>query len=254
MNPIGSMITKQAQEVNMVEVSDIIGWGVTICMAFLIYLMFQRHQIRIARYPIVRGLEEEIATLFRSKAARTEVSTPGGCKWEPLEYRAVLDNEPPWTFEPDASASLVAGWQPPKYELIDGQRHWFIRAKSISGSSSRQVLSSQALQETLLWFRKVNRAHNDGIIKSKELPDLWHFILPIGFAGRAAYLAKYFQGAEDVQAIVRVINATLRACLKKGLRRPLHYFATYVTEMDREVLITNKNSQRLHQEVAKAGK
>jgi len=92
------------------------------------------------------------------------------------------------------------------------------------------------------------------MITADELLDLWRAILPLGFAGRANYFAHYFQGGDDIIAMVQVINETLRSCLKRNHRRPLHYFCAYVTEQDRAVLARDKKADRLHSLVAKAGK
>jgi len=145
------------------SISNVIQWAVLIATAAAIYLGFQRHQVRIARHSIVRQIEEDIAALFRSKVARVEVSGNGVVKLEEREFRAVLDNQPSWTFEEDQSGPSVSGWYQSKFRFIDGQRYWQIRsAHQSDGTVLRQYLSSQAFQETLLWFRRVNRARKEG--------------------------------------------------------------------------------------------
>jgi len=245
------MTDPRTSQVATVTASDIVGWLLIIIVAVIIYLLFQRKQVRIARHAIVRQLEEEIAMIFRSKSAQVEVPSPSGVQLEPREFRAVLDNEPLWSFEQDNSAQPVTGWTPPISTFIDGQRYWLIRTtKTHKGQDARQFLASHAFQETLLWFRRVNRARRDKVVTADDLLDLWRFILPLGFAGRISYFAQYFQGAEDVQAMVEVINETLRIGVKRDRRRPLCYFRSYVSEQDLDILRANRKSRRLYKDVS----
>lgn len=235
-------------------VKDIIQWIIWILVAVGIYFAFQRHQVRIARYSIVRQIEEDISALFRSKVARVEVTRNGSAVMEKREFRAVLDNKPNWTFDEDRSASLVSGLPQAKFRFIDGQRFWQIRSSTKADETVLcQFLSSKAFQETLIWFRRVNRALQDKVITHEELLDLWHTILPLGFAGRANYFAKYFQGAEDIGAMVQVINATLRAAIKAKTHGPLRYFYRYATEQDWAVL-EGRGRDKLRAKVEKAQK
>lgn len=219
------------------SVKDIIQWVVWILVAVGIYFSFQRHQVRIARHSIVRQIEEDVSALFCSEVARVEVISSGSAGVEKREFRAVLDDKPNWTFDEGRSASLVSGLPQAKFRFIDGQRFWQIRSSTeADGTVICQFLSSKAFQETLIWFRRVNRALQDKVIKNKELLDLWHTILPLGYAGRANYFAKYFQGAEDIDAMVQVINATLRAADKAKIYGPLYRFGSLATEQDWAVL------------------
>ncbi len=168
-----------------VRFSDIINWVIVVALAMTVYLLFQRHQIRIARHSIVRQLEEDAAALFRAQSALEEIVLPNQTvQSEHREFRAVLDNMPPWAFEKDLAVPVVSGWPSAKFKFINGQRFWLIRVmKRPDGTQVSQYLASQALQETLLWFRRIERARKDKVITENELLDLcaslsrWHSLV-----------------------------------------------------------------------------
>jgi hypothetical protein len=210
------------------------------------------HIDQAARVTIVQDLGKSISDIFKSKSAIIQKSDVA--EFEKMELRFVLDNVPPWKFIPDDNAPSVAGWPPSKSLLIEGQRHWIIRVPNAQiGFTQTQYLASQALQESLLWFRRVRKAYEAGVVIERDLVDMWRFILPYGFSGRLNYFSKYFQGVEEVSALAYVINNTLAGCCDLDMRTSLHYFQSYVTEQDREILTQTKKEKELHQKVAAMG-
>jgi hypothetical protein len=241
---------------NDIQLSNIISWLTTIAVTFVIYLTYYRHQIKtaksqkdIARLSILRSLEEDVMKIFKNNSAK-ELESNNDEASIPLEFRAVLDNIPPWEYIPDKESSNVAGWPPPMCKIIDGQRYWLIRKEVKSGKD--QYLASQALQETLLWFRRMERGHKSGVIQSSDLADLWRFILPYGFSGRLSYMSRYFQGEEEVRSVVYIVNQTIAECIKQQWRKPVHYFREYITEEDLQVL--RKGNEKLHSKAAEFGR
>lgn len=244
--------------------AHIVSWLVTIAVAGFIFWVFRRRQLdtirsqkEIARHSILRTLEEDIASIFRDKSAQVLLFPESSNEQravEPREFRSILDNRPPWSYEPDNAAEQVAGWNPPVSRFIDGQRYWLVRRIKIGTDlSEQQYLASRALQETLLWFRRVAKAHKDQVVYADDLADLWRFVLPFGFSGRLQYFSKYFQGEEDIQAMVSLINETLRCCCDRKWRMPLHYFTSYRTEEDRQILTRDEASRELHRRVEVLG-
>jgi hypothetical protein len=241
---------------SLVDGGDIVTWIVTILVAVIVavfvYCSFHRHQINvsksqreIARHSILRQLEEDIANIFKSKMAR--VLSLQTKEIEAREFRSILDNEPPWSYEPDHNAIKVAGWNPPVMCFKDGERYWLVRRITKETEvNQEQYVSSGALQETLLWFRRVARAHRDRVINSDDLADLWRFILPLGFSGRLHYFSKYFQGEQEIQAMVYLVNETLRVCCDRKWKTPIHYFRSYFTQEDLQILTKDEDSRELH--------
>lgn len=232
----------------MQELSLILSPLVTVLVALLLFLCFQRHQIRMARHTIVRQLEKDSEAVVKAQSA--ESFRDGS--FTRSEFRSVLDNVPPWRFEADTSSAKVAGWSPPRHQLINGVRHWQIRPESPGACA--QYLASESLQEVLLWFRRIEQAHKDQIVRGEDLCGMWRFILPLTFSGRITYFSKYFQGERDIGSMINIANATLRHCLKLGWTTPLRYFNTYVTEEDLEILTRNKRDRNLHDRVRAIGK
>ncbi|GAI73825.1 unnamed protein product, partial [marine sediment metagenome] len=205
-------------------------------------------QKEIARQSILRSIEKDIADLLSRKCAK--ISIPSSRDFDDKEFRYVLDNEPSWKFIEDEDEKKSSGWVWSKYAEIGGERYWLVReCRSENDEGSNQYLSSRAFQETLLWFRRMLRAYQAGIICDEDLFDLWRFILPFGFAGRLQYFKKYFQGEEEIQSMVFIINKILLYCCNKELRRPVHYFRSYVTEEELEILTRTEEYKKLHQEV-----
>ncbi len=207
---------------------------------------------QVARVSLVQDIEESISKIFKQKTAHVHNEIDNTTELH--ELRFVLDNVPPWKFVADENKPTVAGWPSSKSILIDGQRHWLIRERNekIEFMSS-QYIASQSLQESLLWFRRVRKAHEAGVLIGTDLVDLWRFILPYGFSGRLHYFSRYFQGVEEVSAMVHVINNTLLGCCDSDMRTSLHYFQSYATEQDREILTRTKQDREIHKKIAVLG-
>ena len=167
-----------------------------IIVAFALYHLFHRHQLQVARHTLVRQLEEDAAALLRGKSAhRVEKEV----KLD-LEFRVVLDR---------------SDWDPELYRITDdlesGQRYVIIRQTT----GTKFLVSTQALQETLTWFRRIKRALDDGILKENDLLDLWRTTLPFEIGNRKQYFRRVF-GEHDFSVLDEILQRTRKAVEKKG--------------------------------------
>lgn len=230
---------------------DVLVSGVTIVVGFgvavFVYWTFNRHQKvasesqrQIASHTIRRLLEQDIAGILSARSVQYQSQLTEG--FQEGEFRFLLDNAPAWSFEPDTSAEKVAGQPQVTKRESKGQRYCLVRRSR----RSEEYLASSSLQETLLWFRRVSKAWNDKVVYSGDLADMWRFIIPFGYAGRLSYFSHYFQGEDEIQAMVRVINETLRACCDKNWTTPLRYFKAYRTQEDLDILTRDEDSRAIH--------
>jgi hypothetical protein len=112
------------------------------------------------------------------------------------------------------------------------------------GEVSVQYLASGTFQEVLLWFRRLERAHRDGVLKTEDLCDSWRFILPFGFSGRLSYFARYFQGEEEISSLVYVITKVLEGSTRR--RRPAHYLLDNITEEEKQILFKGEAGKNFY--------
>lgn len=244
-----------------ITLADLISWTITICIAGLVFVYYRKRRIdiasqqkEIARRTALRGFEEDIMALFRRRLVKAfdedSPKTP-----EQRSFRYVLDNDPPWKFIEDPSCRESGGWTWAKCLTFDGERHWQIREfQREDGKTERQYIASEAFQEVLLWFRRMFNAYETKVVQDADLANLWRFILPFGFAGRLQYFRRYFQGEEDIQAMVKIVNIVLEHCLRQQYRKPVHYFMEYVTDEEEEILTRTNETKELYKSLATLGK
>jgi hypothetical protein len=229
-----------------IELKDVISWIIPIIIITIVFFLFQQHQLKIERQTIGRLLEQDIMNILRTKSAQVLLMDSSDKKIEAREFRFILDEIPRWDYEKDNQTAPIIGWQPPIFIIIEGQRHWLVRRND----SELQYLASQAFHEILLWFRRVAQAYKNKVLTSDDLINSWRFFLPFGVSGRLVYFSQYFQGEEEIQAIVYIVNETLRQCLVHQHRCPIVSFNGYVTEEDRQILTRESRDRRLHERLA----
>jgi hypothetical protein len=186
-------------------ISTVLGWAVDIGLVVAVFFLFQRQSLkasrwqatlteRLGRWKIVTDLESDIINLHATKWALQKVQPKNGGDEQVsyLELRHVLDNDPDWTYDADPAAKLLGGFRQPRSITPSeaGARYWKIREfRDPDGNIVQQYLASPAFHESLVWFRKVDRAIRYGVLLPEELADWWRQILPMGWSGRLEYLS-----------------------------------------------------------------
>ena len=152
----------------------LVATAVNVFLAFFIYRNVSTQQGTIQRLSYLAQIEDQITQLFNEKLARKECYR----KVEFYCFRNVL-NEIPWDpfFE---NANLTN-----RHKYVDGDNFVLIRADGTR-------LSSRALHESLLWFRRVHRACEARVLRPADLGILWRYIVPYAQARRYAFFRNYF--------------------------------------------------------------
>lgn len=193
---------------------------------------------RLGCWNIVSGLEAEILECHSQKWAlrKTVFQDSREEKFEKLELRNVLNNTPEWRYIEDENASTGIGYKPPVCITYEGARYWQIR--DFTNKKDQRIIeyvSSPAFHQSLIWFRKTERAIKRDLLLPCELADWWRQILPMGWSGRLEYLRKYFSGKEDIESIAQVISTVLIELNRKGHINALGH-CCYFNGLDREIL------------------
>jgi hypothetical protein len=201
---------------NDIHLTNVINWAITVIGAGLVYFFFQRDSLKVARWKAVSELEADLADLHSMKGAVLECV--GGAKTRlEQELRFVLDDESDWEYVDDTTKPLRAGFRPPlTNDQPSGVRYWQVRELDRDGARVTQYVSSPAMHDCLLWFRRADRALQDGVLRHKELADWWRQTIFFGTSGRLEYMQKYFEGSPDIQSIIRVIAVSICELKKRG--------------------------------------
>ena len=128
-----------------------------------------------------------------------------------VNVRTVLHDEENWEkFIKDDDSIIIE----------DNQR--YIRIRSENGY--KEYISTQALHELLIIFRRIEKLYKDSILKSIDLSDLWREILPFGVSGRLLFFSTYFSKS-DIESMVFVIYNTVLSCERYGRKNATDYFS-----------------------------
>lgn len=143
------------------------------------------------RLELLHGLEQTILSIHSRPCVfephRTEDETRDGL----VELRSALDDRA-WT--PHSGGSTFR----------KGGRMWAIR------SEEHAEIDSQALHETLVWFRRVERALGTKLVDGEDLFRLWRQILPFVIQNRYTYFSTYF--SQEVQSMRNVAGFLIAYC------------------------------------------
>jgi hypothetical protein len=176
---------------------------VNLVVACYIYRNISVRQHTIQRMTYLTSLEDQMGRLMTQKFAR--LSTEEGVK--PFVFRNVLD-EIPWdtNFENKSRTD--------RHMFIDGDNYVYIR-------SDGARLSSTALNESIIWFKRIKRALDSKIIDAEDLLVLWRYIICFALSGRYSYFRRYFSDF-DWQDMAFVCKAVFRSYLRKSAVLPAH--------------------------------
>jgi hypothetical protein len=147
------------------------------------------------RLEVLHELEDSILALHARPSILVPDSSEGAAENGLFELRSALDDREWGLPEPRGAA-------PP--EFCNGRRMWVIRP------DDGARIDSQALHESLVWFRRLDRGIDAKLVHGEDLFRLWRQILPFIIQGRYSYLKRYF--SQEVQSIGNVAKRLVSHC------------------------------------------
>lgn len=102
-------------------------------------------------------------------------------------------------------------------KVVAGQRYLKVR-ESYSHNDElckEDYISTRAMHEMMIIFRELEKLQRKHIIKSIDLADMYHELLPWGISGRLEFINEYF-GKKDAEVIAYMIFRLVLACKKNG--------------------------------------
>lgn len=222
--------------VEEIMASDVIGWILAFFGGLIAFRIVDNLQVKIERHNVIRDVENSINNLFSSPIAKSNMSIDKGNKDElsNVNVRSVLHDNYPWE-------RYIKG----KTKVIIENNQRYIQVRSENGYS--EFISTQALHELLILFRRIEKLYKDSIFKPIDLADIWREILPFGCSGRLEFFESYFDKS-DIRSIVFVLFNTVLACNKYEIKNGVNAFVTYFSENKKIQEIYYKNSRYTYKE------
>jgi len=201
--------------VKQVLASDLIGWILAFLGGIIAFRIVDNLQVKIERHNVIREIENSINDLFSEPIAKSNMSMKKENNDELIDVnvRSVLHDNGPW--EKYIKGKTVVN-------IEKNQR--YVQIRSENGYS--EFISTQALHELLIIFRRIEKLYKDSIFKPIDLADMWREILPFSCSGRLEFFKSYFDES-DIRSIVFVIFNTVLACEKYGINNAVSSFAIY---------------------------
>jgi hypothetical protein len=163
---------------------------------------------------MVGEIEALINKIFSSPLAKTDINCKGNGDLETVSVRTILDNTPSWEDFKKRDAGNI--------KIIDCQRYVRIR----NTKSRHDYVATQALNEIMIIFRRIEKLYNDEILKDADLADLWREIIPFCGYGRLTFYKSY-SGIHDIQCIIAVLFHTALACHRRKDTIAVNWFKEY---------------------------
>lgn len=233
--------------VREISASDILNWSLAFVSGVIIFKIVDNMQTNINRHAIIKEIEITINSLFSSPLAKSnyKIDLKDDSKLAEVNVRTVLHSFTPWEYF-DRS---IEGED--KTMIEDTQRYIRIRSED----DCTEYISTQALHEILIVFRRIEKLFKDSILKKIDLADMWREILPFADSGRLLFLSSYFC-KEDIEPISFVVFNTVLACEKYEMENALEGFRKlYVKEkksfdekIKKQNKIISKRNKKLNKE------
>ncbi len=203
--------------VKQILASDIIGWLLAFLGGILAFRVIDNMQTNIERHTVIKDVENTLNQLYSSKLAKIYTNLPAENKSDDKQeksdvmIRTVLDDKAPW--------KMFEGQD--DVEIVDGQRYIQIRNEE----KYKEYLSTQAIHELEVLFRRIEKLYKNRILKPIDLADMWRELLPFAVSGRLDFYYSYL-GESDVKSIIFVLFNTLLACKKYEIKNAVSYFCS----------------------------
>jgi hypothetical protein len=198
--------------VKQILASDIIGWVLAFLGGFLVFKVVDNMQTSIERHNVIKDVENSINALFSQPIAKSNKCSRIGNNQE-IKYlivRTVLHDDSPWE-------EYIKG----ETEIVIENNQRFVQIRK--GKGYKEYISTQAIHELLILFRRIEKLYKDSILKPIDLADMWREILPFGTSGRLKFYKSYL-GESDIKSIIFVLFNTVLACEKHEVYNAVKYF------------------------------
>jgi len=201
------------QIVREILASDIIGWVLAFIGGFLVFKVVDNMQTAIERHNVIQDVENSINSLFSQPIAKSNKCNTIDNNQEIMDVtvRTVLHDNTPWEEYIKDETEIV---------IENNQRIVRIRGKD----GYKEYISTQAIHELLILFRRIEKLYKDSILKPIDLADMWREILPFGTSGRLTFYKSYL-GKNDIKSIIFVLFNTVLACEKYKIDNAVKYFS-----------------------------
>jgi hypothetical protein len=199
--------------VNQILTSDIIGWFLAFIGGFLVFKIVDNMQTAIERHNVIRDVENSINAIFSQPIAKSNKCNTMGNNQEinDVTVRTVLHDNSPWE-------EYIKG----ETEIVIENNQRFVQIRKEEGY--KEYISTQAIHELLILFRRIEKLYKDSILKPIDLADMWREVLPFGTSGRLGFYKSYL-GVNDIKSIIFVVFNTVLACEKYEIDNAVKYFA-----------------------------
>lgn len=215
--------------INEITISDIISWILAFFGGYIAYRIVDHMQTSIERHNVISDIENQLNIIFSSKIAK--IKEPNE-ELESVMVRTVLHDFEHWLDYDKSIGTLI----------VDHQRYVMIR----DSDNRKEYISTQALHEMLVLFRRIEKLFKDGIIKKIDLADLWREILPFAVSNRIGFLITYYT-PRDIDSLIYVVFQTYLACEIHQIDSAVKYFRDNyeVDKNDFESLLNDNKRLRL---------
>ena len=162
--------------VRQILASDIISWFLAFIGGFIVFKVVDNMQTAIERHNVIKDVENSINELFSKTIAKSNKCN-GKENSQEIDYvtvRTVLHDDSPWEKYIKGKTEIV---------IEDSQR--FVQIRKDKGY--KEYISTQAIHELSILFRRVEKLYKDSILKPIDLADMWREILPFGTSGRLEF-------------------------------------------------------------------
>ncbi|MFW2491567.1 hypothetical protein ACN077_23855 [Clostridium chromiireducens] len=216
--------------VRQILASDIIGWILAFMGGCIVFKIADNIQTKMERHTVIKEIESSINTLFSTPIAKSNKSSKENDQEIKNVYiRTILHDNSPWE-EYKGNET--------KIEIDEYQRYVQIRSKD----GYDEYISTQAIHESLILFRRIEKLYKYSILKPIDLADLWREILPFGTSGRPEFYRSYL-GESDIRSITFVLFNTILACEKYKINNAIEYFASDFLENKRKKRLYLRNNR-----------
>jgi hypothetical protein len=202
-----------------------ITWLLAFVGGFIAYLVIDHLQTTMERHNVITDIENKINDLFSNKIAKSKKDGV----LESVMIRTILHDFTDWEYQKDM-----------ELEVIDGQRFISVR----QDDKYVEFISTQALHESLILFRRIEKLYKSKIIKSIDLSDLWRELIPFGSSRRLQFFEQYYS-QRDIESITYVIMETVLACNKHKNDTAVNYFIEHYNKQRDEVKSFYFNNTRI---------
>lgn len=192
--------------------SDIINWCFAAIGGAIAYFLFHKMQNSRERHTMIKDVEDSISSIMDMKFAMSKTSDENSL--EMVNFRTILHDFSDWKL-----------YEKNNVRITEGQRYILIR----DDEKYYELIGTVLIHESLIWFRRVNKLYNCGIITNEDIADLWRQILPFVRANKLEFFRNYL-GEDDTYPILAVSMHCINACYKYKRKTAIKYIEDMVKE------------------------